>query len=438
MPKARSPITTSRRPLRTGLRQHVGWRELLLALALFVGTLLLKPIVMAPSEKGPSSLPRPRVQSVPSAKGGAGGALSEKPRPAGPERRSAVFRDLPRLPSSPLVEDDSLDAIDGAPAAEAVAPLASEGGGRAGLSSREPAIFDLLRNSKGKPIPKEVRDLAEEVTKDATNAVSRTRAIYDWITSNIRYDAVEWENITGGAADYTHDHSPAAVLERGTTVCIGYAWLFDAMCESVGVEATYVIGDVRGYRGTSDDALVSAFRHAWNAVKTDDGNWELLDATWGAVQEGESPADAKPRADYYYATPASQFIYDHYPEESSWQLLEDPVPDEASFQNLPNLKPSFFQNGVQLGEPYTSALRARAGTDSALALSVPRGTRVAATLSLADGSQTTRVRTFTGRDGKTAVVVPAKGRGEYLLRIYSRKASSPAYECSADFAIRVE
>lgn len=305
---------------------------------------------------------------------------------------------------------------------------------------REPAIFDLLRASDGKPIPPRVRELAGEITKDATNAVGKARAIYDWLTRNIVYDTQEWENIaTGGASGYIHDHDPESVLERGTTVCVGYAWLFDNLCEAAGIEATWLIGDVRGYRATPDEALVSDIRHAWNAVRLEDGQWHLLDATWGALQEGEeeTPQSAA-RADYYFDTPASQFVYDHLPENEEWQLLDEPLPSETAFDELPNLKPSFFANGLQLSEDYTSALSAQPGRHTALAFSIPKGVRATATVGAADGGgEFIRIPVFRARDGNGGAVMPPLDPGDYVLRIYSGKRGSRQLDCSADFLIKV-
>ena len=305
---------------------------------------------------------------------------------------------------------------------------------------REPPIFAELRDSKRHPISPAVRELAEVVTKDQTNAVGKARAIYDWITRNIVYDAAEWDNLTHGATDYAHKHDPVSVLERGSTVCIGYAWLFDDMCEAAGIDATWVIGDVRGYRGTPDDALVSAFRHAWNAVRLDDGEWHLLDATWGAVQQGETPAMAQGRADYYFDTPPGQFVYDHLPEGDDWQLLEEPLPSDTAFATLPNLKPTFFTNGLRLGTGYTSVLKAHAGTSPALVVSAPGAILVGATFGDASGKEPfRRLEVATAPDGEGRVVLlPELPRGEHLLRLFSGGRKAAALECSADFVIRVE
>ena len=304
--------------------------------------------------------------------------------------------------------------------------------------TREPSIFDQLRDHRSKPIPAEVRELAGEITKDCTNEASKARAIYDWLTANITYDTAEWKNIVSGATDYIHPHDPSSVLERGNTVCIGYAWLFDDLCASAGLESTYLIGDVRGYRGTPDDELVSSVRHAWSAVR-EDGEWKLLDATWGAKQEGEKEGDYKARADYYFDTPPNQFVFDHLPEDADWQLLETPVPTETAFSILPNLKPSFFTDGLKLGGDYTSVLGAKTDERYRLSFGKPEGTEVAFTLGpAANGEASKQIRSVTSASGKSvSAIIPPLPKGDHLLRVYSRNGDGPL-TCGADFVIHAE
>ena len=303
---------------------------------------------------------------------------------------------------------------------------------------REPGVFAQLRNHRSKPIPAEVRELAGEITKDCTNEASKARAIYDWLTANITYDTAEWRNIVSGADSYIHPHDPASVLERGNTVCIGYAWLFDDLCTAAGLESTYLIGDVRGYRGTPDDELVSSVRHAWSAVR-EDGEWKLLDATWGARQEGEKEGDYKARADYYFDTPPNQFVFDHLPEDAAWQLLESPVPTETAFLILPNLKPAFFTDGLKLGGDYTSVLGAKTDERYRLAFGKPEGTEVVFTLGPASNGEASRqIRSVTSASGlSVSAIIPPLSKGDHLLRVYSRTGNGP-FTCGADFIIHAE
>ena len=427
----KSSVTISTPRART--RRGFGVGALCLALAVAFFLLFRDGGVLAPRrppEAAPIAIPPPSAETT---------AATSPQRPSSatslPVRRMR-FLPAPQLLASavpPQAEGDDT------PSTTASAAREPTGGPAAPRErSREPALFDQLRNHRSKPIPEEVRARAAEITKNCTNNASRARAIYDWLTANITYDTDEWRNIVSGADAYVHPHDPASVLGRGTTVCIGYAWLFDDLCAAAGLESTFLIGDVRGYRGTPDEELVSSVRHAWNAVRGEDG-WVLLDATWGARQEGETAADYKSRADYYYATPPGQFVFDHLPEDDGWQLLESPVPTDTACSILPNLKPAFFTDGLRLGGDYTSVLGAQAGERHRLVFGKPAGTEVLFTLGPASNAESSKqIRSATSEsDGAIAALIPALPQGDYLLRVYSRTGNGP-FTCGADFVIHAQ
>lgn len=299
-------------------------------------------------------------------------------------------------------------------------------------------IFAALRASLGQPVPPEVAALAREITRDCKTPAERARALYDWLTGHITYDWKVWADIVAGAGSYSEPQDPLSVIQRGTAVCAGYAWLYDAMAASVDLDATFVIGDVRGYRGTADDDLISKYRHAWNSVSID-GTWYLLDATWGARQTGEAVADYTARSDYYFATPANQLVFDHLPESYSWQLLTDPITNDE-FKALPNLKPAFFLNGLKLGSSsYSATIAATADQGSSLTLSAPADVEVVATLSTKDGALIqNNVPVQVGDDRRDVLIAPLSA-GDYLLRLYAKSATNAAssYACCADFAVQV-
>jgi len=303
-------------------------------------------------------------------------------------------------------------------------------------TTKELPIFAILRASLSQPIPKEVADLAREITRNCQTDAERAKAIYDWITGHITYDWKVWADIVAGANTYTQPQDPLSVIQRGTGVCAGYAWLFDALAASVGLNANFVIGDVRGYRGTADDDLISKYQHAWNCVQID-GQWCLLDSTWGARQNGESATDYLARRDYYFETPANQLIFDHLPENANWQMLANPIASE-DFQALPNLKPAFFNDGLRLGNAFSDAIATTAGTPTGVTVAVPDGILVAATLSL-NGQDISANNLSLGTSGiRCDVVVGPLAAGSYILRLYAKPATNAGpYECAADYVVTV-
>lgn len=302
--------------------------------------------------------------------------------------------------------------------------------------TNELPVIAALRASRTQPIPREVADLAKEITRNCQTDAERAKAIYDWMTSHITYDWKVWADIVAGATTYTQPQDPLSVIQRGTGVCAGYAWLFDALAASVGMSATFVIGDVRGYRGTADDNLISKFQHAWNSVLID-GQWRLLDATWGARQEGESATDYLARRDYYFQTPPNQMIFDHLPETAVWQLLANPLADNA-FHELPNLKPAFFRDDLRLANAFSDTLITSPGKATGVIVTAPEGILLGATLSQ-NGQDLSANNLFIRESGiRRDVLVGPLPAGQYILRLYSKPATSTGpYDCAADYVVNV-
>jgi len=297
-------------------------------------------------------------------------------------------------------------------------------------------VFAALRASPTQPIPREIADLARDITRDCQTDADRAKAIYDWITGHITYDWKVWADIVSGANSYTQPQDPVNVILRGTAVCAGYAWLFDALAASAGLDANFVIGDVRGYRGTSDDTLVSKYQHAWNTVQID-GQWVLLDSTWGAPQTAEPPADSFARRNYYFQTPPNQLIFDHLPETPDLQLLANPV-TPAAFHNLPNLKPAFFIDGLRLGNAFSDSIATPAGTPTGVTVAAPEGIFIAATL-LSNGLDISAHNIFIRENGiRRDVALGPLPAGQYILRIFAKPAANPGpYDCVVDYAVMV-
>ena len=164
--------------------------------------------------------------------------------------------------------------------------------------------------------------LARKLTQSLENDSLKVAAIYDWVTSNIQYDASFRRRKMG---DTTLTQEPNIVIERQKAICIGYAKLVRELCLLSQINCFIVEGK------TKSNGFLDVEGHAWNAVKIN-GNWYLLDATWGA-------ADAVLKEKYFLTTP-SVFIQNHLPDDPIWQLLAQTV-DFNCFTNNLNCKYKF-------------------------------------------------------------------------------------------------
>jgi hypothetical protein len=180
-----------------------------------------------------------------------------------------------------------------------------------------------------------VESLAEYLGKTAKNDREKARAIYRWITEHIAYDVPSF------LAKERKDNSPEGVLKSHLCVCEGYAKLFQALCEKAGVEAILVGGRAKATEFLDDPQMTA---HAWNAIKLD-GEWHLVDATWGAGGI-KNKQFVKQFKDYYFLAPPDQFIFTHFPIDSKWQLLPD-VRTENEFDAFPPVPQGLFQYGVK-------------------------------------------------------------------------------------------
>ena len=98
----------------------------------------------------------------------------------------------------------------------------------------------------------------------STTNLQKIRTIYDYITTNIRYDKANLNDDS-----YLLKYTAYAALMHKTAVCQGYAVLFYRMAEAVGVDTRVIVGTGNGGG------------HAWNIVKVGD-RYYYLDSTWDA------------------------------------------------------------------------------------------------------------------------------------------------------------
>ena len=108
-------------------------------------------------------------------------------------------------------------------------------------------------------------ETAQELAETFTTEKEKCRAIFRWISNNIKYD---YEVLN----DHKKDRfDPLVVYKTKKAVCGGYASLFQAMCEEAKLKCLYISGEV----------LPSRESHAWNMVKLD-GSWYVMDVTWAS------------------------------------------------------------------------------------------------------------------------------------------------------------
>lgn len=173
--------------------------------------------------------------------------------------------------------------------------------------------------------------LAYKITRNAKTEKQKVEAISNWIAQNISYDNELRLSKALQKEIYTSEGNVVKnVLERNKALCGGYAFLFESLCNDVGISAVSIHGFTRNY---SEEILNREKpNHTWNAVKID-GEWQLLDLTWAISYGNNNTMD-----DFWIFTKPTDFIYTHYPLEPKWTLLEKDQAVSIAWFNPTNVK----------------------------------------------------------------------------------------------------
>ncbi len=180
------------------------------------------------------------------------------------------------------------------------------------------------------------------------NEYLQVRAIYSWITHNIKYDHAA---LLDGV---TRDNDAMQVFKNRKAVCHGQANLFKAFCDELKIKCHVVNGPIKQRFSEKESELVE---HAWNAVEIH-GKWHLLDCTWGCMMD-DKKNEVNPRLytenEFYFLTPPELLILNHFTKDPDWQLLKTPKTIEQ-FVKEPNYlaqnncqRNYFLMTGIPLG-----------------------------------------------------------------------------------------
>jgi Transglutaminase-like superfamily len=165
----------------------------------------------------------------------------------------------------------------------------------------------------------------------------RARAIYRWMTDNVAYDA---ELFFRGAL-FPPAQDAASVLRRRRGVCQGFSALYERVAEAAGLESVTVIGRAKALSRDRRRPFETQ-QHTWNAVRID-GEWALLDASWGAGDIVGSEFVRRPR-DFYFDTPPEKMIWSHRADAGDFQMLDAPL-SMREFERLPFTHRDFWELG---------------------------------------------------------------------------------------------
>ena len=132
--------------------------------------------------------------------------------------------------------------------------------------------------------------IAKFVLANFSSNSEKVRAVYKWITTNIRYSKDSLYYFRGWGKD--PEEKMNTILRRRKGVCENYAELFAGIVSKCGIQAVVV----SGYCKIS--GMVNWSGHGWCAVKIDN-QWLFCDPTW---DEGFKVSAS------YFLVPPEEFI----------------------------------------------------------------------------------------------------------------------------------
>lgn len=194
---------------------------------------------------------------------------------------------------------------------------------------------ELFRNTANPAID----EVINTINKNFKRPLQRARAVYYWISCNIRYD---WDGLKNDSVKYNYDIEKDALQTFKTRkgVCEHFSGLYQYMASKCGVETIKITGKGKILPYVTVDKNRS--NHAWNAIKIDN-NWKLLDVTWASKED--SIAD-----NFWFDTPPEKFIHTHYPEDSSLQFLKRKISIDE-FAQWPVINQYFFLSKARVTIP---------------------------------------------------------------------------------------
>jgi len=182
-------------------------------------------------------------------------------------------------------------------------------------------LLPLITNAQDREI--------EKIVKQIDFEQDTVKAVFDWVTDNIRYDVDLLEKVKlNGIENIKLDNDKSLriknVIKTRKGVCQHYSELFDAIMQQLGYQSVVI----SGYTRSPVTRKINPIGHAWNAVKVNN-KWILIDATWGAGYVTEDNKFKKVYKPEYYNVPATELIFSHIPYNPLWQLLKQSVTYEA-------------------------------------------------------------------------------------------------------------
>ena len=272
-----------------------------------------------------------------------------------------------------------------------------------------------------------IRRVCSEISSHTSNEFLRVKLIHDVTALLLFYDdSSYWSN---SVPQQTLSH----ILQTRKAVCEGYANLFLALCDGIGLPCEKIHGYARGVgaseQGTEDPTNSN---HAWNMVRIQ-GAWYLVDCTWDSGYMNGRTSVQDYNTTWLFVQP-DQMIYTHFPSQQSHQLLDYPLTPQE-FTRLPSLRPNLFDSATLQELPSRSN---QVGAVSIINYQLQPGSRLSFQIQDISTGKTISKTVFYEANSQTGVttafLVPPQP-GTYKVQIFSWKKEGKNGEGCGHFFI---
>ncbi|WP_158838511.1 transglutaminase domain-containing protein [Polaribacter sp. L3A8] len=195
------------------------------------------------------------------------------------------------------------------------------------------------------------------LTSKLDTDVEKFRAIYSWVSRNIKGDHAAVSKNTRKRKRFKNDSTKLTqwnnsfnkvlfkkLLKDKKTVCTGYAYLIRELCTLANIESKIIDG--YGRSAVVNIGKLSIPNHSWNAVKLNN-KWYLADATWSTgYTDLSTNTFIFDYNDGYFLTEPQLFIKSHFPLDKKWSLLQKETILTDKFVNAPLIYGATFKHQI--------------------------------------------------------------------------------------------
>ncbi len=218
--------------------------------------------------------------------------------------------------------------------------------------------------------------LAYQLTSKLSTDVEKFRAIYTWVSKNIKGDNAQHNMVSKNRKKFKNDSIAFSKWNKQylkvvfkklrkykKTMCTGYAYLIQELCYLANIECVIVDG-----YGRSVDANTNSLdmvNHSWNAVKLNN-KWYLCDATWSSGYTDEYNCFITDYNDGYFLTDPVLFGKSHYPAKKKWLLTDKII--TSSFTKAPLIYGETYKHNIDPIAPKNRDVTLRKGEEITFSL----------------------------------------------------------------------